>query len=181
MEAFYNQKKHQYVFVANRCGTNFLASDAIKNLGYSKQNFLLPMEQVKFDSDALAIFVIRDPYERWKSWFDIFFLNTYQIVWNKKNTTEWIEKFELDVNNDYHTEHQSLIYTRKNLVFKNVKYINMIDLNLFFETDAQQHQIFQKERFEKLPLEIQNIFEYRIKKIYQADYEWIEKLPVVVF
>jgi hypothetical protein len=181
MEAFYNKEKHQYILAVNRCGTNFLNSDVVKKLGWKKQNFLITIDRANFDLTATAVIIIRDPFERWCSWFDNFVLAENNIIWNQKTIIQWFEKFEKEMNDDSHTIKQSLIYTKKNIKFKKIEYINMTDLNIFLNVNKEKHQMSQKERFNQLPAELRELFLHQIKKIYCDDYQWIKSLPIQTF
>jgi hypothetical protein len=181
MEAFYNQKKNQYIFAANRCGTNFLNSPEVRRKGWNKQHYKLTIDQVTFEKTATALMVIRDPFERWCSWFENFVISENQISYQKIEILKWIDKFRVEVNEDSHTVKQSVLYTEKNLKFKEIMYIDMSDLNMFFGFDNKKHKPWSKKRYNQLPTDIRNLFEHEIKKIYQEDYEWMKNLPLLTF
>jgi hypothetical protein len=178
MEAFYNQEKNQYILAANRCGTVFLTSNVVKNLGWIKIN--ITANDLSLIETASVVKIIRDPYQRWRSWFNSFVLTKYKF-WNAIESKKWINNFKINYKDDYHTEKLSVIYNQPNLIKNNTLYLAMKDLNLFLKISNQPHQHNFCDYYSCLSQQVQFIFEREIKKLYYSDYDWIKKLQTLTF
>lgn len=179
MEAFYNKTKNQYILAAYRCGTNFLASKPVRKLGWKK--IKIPVTDIQLNSETTVVKVIRDPFERWSSWFDNFVICDDHSPWTTKRAHEWLKNFETNLAYDSHTEKQSVMYNFENIQSPNSIYVNMEDLNLFLGLSDQKHRVSSHENFHKLPNKVFSIFNIKIKTIYKDDYEWIKNLQFVTF
>jgi hypothetical protein len=176
LEAFYNKELNQYIFAANRCGTSFLNSEAVKNIGWKKVNHVGPELNT-----ATVVKVIRDPYERWICWFDNFVLHYSDIDWTVDQSNQWIKKFKKTLSNDLHTEKQSILLNSIKTGNSQIIYIHMEDLNIFLKISDQRHVINYRDRFENLPENSRKLFFFKIKKIYNEDYKWIKTLSFLKF
>jgi hypothetical protein len=179
MEAFYNKEKNQYIFAAYRCGTNFLNSKPVRNQGWVKIDYY--NDKLNIDNNTQIIKIIRDPYQRWVSWFDHFVLANSKSNWNILYAREWLKEFEATLHLDFHTEKQSVLYNRETINVSQSIYVNMEDLNIFLKVSNQRHVINYRDRFENLPKNSRKLFLFKIKKIYQDDYKWIKSLPIKNF
>jgi hypothetical protein len=182
MEAFYNQEKNQYILATNRSGTFFLASNTVRNLGWGKVD--VSMSDLNIDKDAYVFNVVRDPFQRWCSWFDNFVLaDSPKLEWNMKRAADWIKEFKVTLSEDAHTQKQSIFFNLENVKHEPSRtfYVKMEDLNLFLGLSNQRHQTAGYERFRELPESVQHYFETEIKIVYQDDYNWIKKLQTLTF
>ena len=179
MEAFYNQEKNQYIFAANRCGTNFLNSKEVRKKGWNKIDE--PVEEIKIKEEAYVIKVIRDPFERWSSWFDDFILATDHRPWNTHRANNWLVEFSNTLDDNVHTMKQSKLYNNANIQVDQALFIKMEELNIFLEISNEKHQISSHENFYKLSNKIFSIFNIKIKSLYQEDYEWMKNLTLLTF
>ena len=186
MEVFYNNKQNQYIFTTNRSGTNFLNSEPVRKLGWEKVNDIIheldsDPEIPERDNTTTVVKVIRDPYERWQSWFDTFVLRNSNIDWNISQSNQWLMEFKKTLSKDIHTEKQSILLKSINTGNSQIIYIHMEDLNIFLKISDQRHVISNCDRFEALPKSSCKLFLFKIKKIYQDDYKWIKSLPIQNF
>jgi hypothetical protein len=186
MEAFYNKKQDQYIFAAPRCGTSFLNSKVVKKLGWNKVNLVEPkldhFPTIPVQGTTMVVKVIRDPYERWRSWFDTFVLAYTNInYWTLEQSSKWLDEFEKTIFLDTHIEKQSILLNSIKTNSSEIIYIRMEDLNIFLKISDQCHVINYRDRFESLPANTRHFFYYQIKKIYRDDYRWIKSLPIINF
>ena len=179
MEAFFNKEKNQYIFAAYRCGTNFLSSKQVKNIGWDKLE--IPVSDIELTHETSVVKVIRDPFERWSSWFNNFVIHNDHTQWPIKQANEWLKNFEKTFANDSHTEKQSVMYNFENIVTSNSFYVNMKDLNLFLNISNEKHKSSHHENFHRFSNDVLSLFNTKIKTIYHDDYTWIKNLPILTF
>ena len=179
METFYNKEKNQYIFAAYRCGTNFLNSKPVRNQGWFKVK--IPVSGIIIKPETTVVKVIRDPFERWSSWFDNFVICNDYTHWTTQKAHSWLRNFEENLTYDSHTEKQSVMYNFENILSPNSIYVNMEDLNLFLGVSDKKHRVNSHENFYKLSNRVFSIFNIKIKTIYRDDYEWMKTLPILNF
>ena len=185
MEAFYNNKQNQYIFTTNRSGSRYLNSITVKNLGWEKVDLAEPeldkLITIPLQDTTKIIKVVRDPYERWRSWFNTFVLQNSNINWDIDQSNQWLTEFKKTFSKDFHTEKQSILLNSIGTGSSQIIYIRMEDLNIFLKISNQPHVINYCDSFETLPESIRKLFLFEIKRIYQDDYQWIKSLPIRKF
>jgi len=180
MEIFHNKVKNQYIFATNRSGTSFLNSDIVKKLGWKKKYPI--SNKLKIDNTTTVVKVVRDPYDRWKSWFDMFVLDITDIdYWTLSQSHQWLDEFKKTFFLDVHTEKQSILLNSIKTNSNEIIYVRMEDLNIFLKISNQRHTTSYYNRFESLPANVRHFFYYQIKKIYRDDHRWIKSLPIHTF
>lgn len=175
MEAFFNTPKNQYIFVANRCGSNFMASKQAKNKGWVQVKH--SMKFIKLRHYTTTVKVIRNPFERWCSWFNDFSENNYLKLRTIEDANNWIRKFKKRQPKDLHTQKQIILYNQKNLIPKTEeKYIRTENLKKFVSVDDSIHYSSIHPKLLLIPNEVFSYMFIAIKHIYQDDYNWINTL-----
>lgn len=177
MEAFFNLGKNQYIIAPNRAGTSFLNSSAVRSLGWKKTK----IPTMRLNSEMTIVKVIRNPYERWNSWFDNFILADDTSSWPLDRAIAWADEFEKTLGNDPHTQRQSILLNSIKSGPEQTKYLQMEDINLFIGTSSQRHELTPRVRYSTLPATTVAFLNYKIKKIYSDDYNWIKNLQVLTF
>jgi hypothetical protein len=185
LEAFYNKQQNQYIFTTNRTGSRYLNSITVKNLGWEKVDLVEPeldkLVTISLQDTTKIIKVVRDPYERWQSWFNTFVLTKSNIDWNIDQSNQWLADFKKTLSKDFHTEKQSILLNSINTGSSQIIYIHMEDLNIFLKISDQRHVINYCDKFETLPEGSRKLFFFKIKKIYNEDYKWIKTLSFLKF
>lgn len=179
METFYNKQKNQYIFATLRCGTNFLNSKPVRKLGWkaAKQN----AHNLTPDHRASIIKVVRDPVDRWRSWFENFALDSDRDKWTLAYTVHWLKNFERTFSEDFHTAQQHIVYNSIKSTNCQTVYVRSEDLTLMIGLTDVPYKGNLHKNFYKLPQEIQYILLFQVRKIYQDDITWIKTLPIANF
>lgn len=179
MEAYYHKQKNQYVFVAQRCGTNFLNSKLVRRLGWRKVDH---HRKLKLDNDTVIFKVIRDPGKRFTSWLENFVLSEENhIFYSVKQTHRWLMDFQRTMSLDPHTEKLCILYNISQIEQYKTVYVAMENLNLLLGVSPVPRIINFRKKLDKLPKEIQLILQHFTKNIYHDDYEWIKTLTLLTF
>lgn len=162
-----------------RCGTNFLNSKPVRKLGWKSAEW--DVHNSTSDLCASVIKVVRDPIDRWRSWFENFVLDSDQDKWTLAYTVCWLNNFERTFSEDFHTAQQHIMYNSIKSATCQTVYVRSEALNLLLGLARVPYRGNRHRKFRKLPQEIQYILLFQIRKIYQDDIAWIKTLPVADF
>lgn len=170
----YNEQTKETIISINRCGSGYV-EDIGNNDEFS--DWKLATDNTNFDGYTVYQ-VVRDPWERWFSWFVNFVYEGSKIGLDLELETakEFIHEFQQDFYYDPHIAFQSSMYklTCKFYNIKNPKCLDIMDLNkVIHKNDAKQH-ITTPWSDQIVAKPIVTVFLRKsIRKIYYADYQWI--------
>ena len=163
------------------CGTSFLHLHVLKNEEYEhyRGNWDISEEYTLYK-------VIRDPVQRWHSWYNKFFLdnklpieenqaNTFGLEYiNKKNIKVWFDHFKTVMHYDGHTGLQKYIhYNDKRFIGQNEKFILSNQLQVFLGNtkNAYKDKVYDYK--------LRNEIDKYLYDLYKIDINWIKTLEVI--
>lgn len=185
MEGVVNYKLNQIVVAAPRCGTNFLTNVSIQLPDWLK-NFTI--EEIPLTEHMQLVKVVRDPIDRWISWFNCFILND-QLVMDIElpfNTTsikkidQWCEDFKKVYYLDEHVMFQVELYNHPLLSHPNTRYLDIRNLTNFFQI-KEPHQKSYRDLFNLLPKLVKNKILANMRDHYREDSLWVNKVKSARF
>lgn len=173
MNILINKKEKYIVAVVPRCGSNYIKKIA----SYVGLKDITDLDLPKKIEDYKIIKIVRDPIERFNSWFYNFVSypgkKNYEITWNKLETTKFFKKHIYNMNFDNHIKLQSLLYNKNTNLNQNVSYLLMENINAFFGIGNSQHTPAVPDflKFEDI-----DYFNFCVNKCYKPDIKWFNSL-----
>ena len=183
MYLLYNQEKSKIIYAHPRCGSSHLEKVA-PLCGYKKTL----IHNIDTTNQKL-IYILRDPYHRWYSWFFGFIYlpeKRYKKQWDIQKTPDlwtlsdakkWMQKFTELKKYDDHVNNLETLYNRDfgNLLFLNTEYVMMNDidyyLNLSNKTRVKDESVDIRESTMN-PIVVKYL-KQQIHVNYQSDYDWL--------
>ena len=176
MQIIYNEEEKIIICAVARCGTNFLI-DIAPFINYKE----LAHNSITDYSEYTIIKVVRDPYNRFVSWWYSFEGNLSKIedhprTWSKEKVDQWIKKFKIDMHYDEHTGLQSILYYQYQDMNQNTMFVKLEDLNIFLGLSLERHQPdLYNEHVINNTMFINKIFNHA-RIFYKRDIEWYNQL-----
>ena len=176
MQIIYNEEEKIIICAVARCGTNFLY-DIAPYINYK----ILENNSITDYSEYTIVKVVRDPYNRFVSWWYSFEGNLSKAedhprLWSKEKVDEWIERFKIDMHYDEHTGFQSILYYQHKELNQNNIFVKMEDLNIILGLSPESRPPdLYKEQVINNTMFINKIFQLA-KMFYKRDIEWYNQL-----
>jgi hypothetical protein len=177
MQIIYNEEEKIIICAVARCGTNYLNQIAL-HVNYKEldNNY-----NADYYSDYTVIKIVRDPFNRFVSWWYSFLGNLsntedHPNCWSKKQVDQWIENFKIDMHYDEHTGFQSILYYQNNNLNKNTIFVKIEDLDIVLGLSSKQRYTdsYSKNILENTVF-INKLFK-SVKKLYDRDINWYNQL-----
>ncbi len=178
MDVLVNNEKKMVCCVLPRCGSNHVRS-VLKTVGWVERR---RVTKESFE-DYTIIKIVRDPYERWVSWFYSFEWDDVPPIknWTVADAKQWLENFRVRHHYDEHTALQSMLYNFNNeYICNNTCYVRMEYVDMYFGFTNQRHPSFVQHfaRMDETPLDVLEYFKHAIPKLYKPDYIWMKNLNI---
>lgn len=161
-----------------RCGTNYLNSFARKNQDWrANARFGLAF---RFEEQTV-VKVIRDPFERWRSWFYSFaFDPNVHPFWTVDDSDKFIKNFDIMRHYDQHTGYQSILYNMDTRFNHNNIYVRMENIGVYLGDAGQPHSAgtMHAERERVMNDAVKDYMYSSIRQLYQNDHDWIKSLDL---
>jgi hypothetical protein len=174
-----NHNQRKIICCPATCGTTFLHLHVLKSDEYEhiRGSWNIP-------KDYTIYRVIRDPMQRFYSWYSIYIVDKNQYPdtahrfltepINENNIEEWFKTFNTVMHYDEHTALQKYIHQFDNRFNQgNIKYISSTHLQKFLNTSADNYQEKIYNNF------LRNNIDKYLQEMYKEDVEWIKTLEVI--
>lgn len=189
METIVNHDKKIIISALPRCGTQYLAKQAVNKPEWHALN-IRQYKLLKNYNEYTVYLPVRDPYKRWRSWFYSFVNDTatdpeWPKQWSVLVAHDWLQTFSLRMHYDTHTGLQSILYNVElPSSVKNIRYVHMEDIGTLMYGKPRYTPANGLGHLEDmLPADTSAYFDRTVPLLYQHDYKWIESLtfwnPVV--
>lgn len=177
MDILVNNQKKMVCCILPRCGSNHIRSVLKTDRWVERRR-----STARSFEDHTIIKIVRDPYERWVSWFYSFEWEELPHLksWTVADAEQWLEKFRIRQHYDEHTGLQSMLYNVNREYLYNNCYVRMEYADMYFGFAEQPHQSYIQHfpRMEETPPEVTEYFKHTIPELYKLDYEWMKNLDI---
>jgi hypothetical protein len=177
MNIIYNEEEKILICALARCGTNFLA-DIAPHINYK---VLDDYHQIKNFSEYTIVKIVREPMNRFVSWWYSFKANLSKTEdhprdWTEEETNNWIEKFKDEMHYDEHTGLQSILYFQNPDLNHNNLFIKLEDIDIFLGFSVEKYRLnrYVEDMYNNIP--IMNRLIKTVKRFYKRDLEWYNNL-----
>lgn len=180
MQIIYNEDEKIIICAVARCGTNYLR-DIAPYINYKE----LSHNSITDYSDYTVIKIVRDPYNRFVSWWYSFAGNLSKTEdhprgWSKEQVDRWIEDFKIDMHYDEHTGLQSILYYQQKEMNQNNLFVKIeeLDIVLGFSLERRQPDLYNEQSIGNTMF-INEIFKLA-RIFYKRDIEWYNRLYTAI-
>ena len=180
MQIIYNEEQKVIICAVARCGTNYLR-DIAPYINYKELNH----SSITDYSDYTIIKIVREPYNRFVSWWYSFTGNLSKTedcprLWSKEKANDWIEKFKIDMHYDEHTGLQSILYYQNKELNQNNIFVKIEDLDIVLGFSLGRYcPNLYSENIPGNTIFINKIFK-SAKIFYKRDLEWYSQLDTTI-
>jgi|TARA_R110000782_G_scaffold265743_1_gene359702 hypothetical protein len=174
-----NHKEKMMIHAAHRCGSGYVSQVPAKLDNWkNEQYYNITGLEIDFNEYS-HVNIIRDPYQRWRSWFyDFHRFDEKDDIdkWNLSYTKSWLDEFRYRMHYDMHTCLQKITY--EDVVCRtNAMYLHMEDLDIFLGIDHRQRIIDDRVSYENIMTpKVIGCLQKNIPLTYTVDYTWIQTL-----
>jgi hypothetical protein len=174
-----NDDKKIMIHAVCRNGTNRLDNVAC-NIPEWNGISLCDIQQQQYN-EFTHVKIIRDPYQRWRSWFYDFEAHDdiapdWTNKWNLAYARSWVEHFQYRMHYDTHTGLQKMLYEDP-YCNNNVMYLQMEDIDQFLGiSNSRYNSSTRKIHESRLAANVVSYLQHKIPYLYTADYAWIKTL-----
>ena len=166
------------VYALPRCGSNYIVNFARSRKDWRSGLKFSPL--FKYQEHTI-VKIVRDPFERWRSWFYTFgFDQCDPTLWGLSDAENFIKDFSIRMHYDIHTGLQNILYNiNPNLNYNNV-YVTMESVGIFLgdsgipHVPGEQHNV----REEAMNSDVKDYLYSSIRELYKSDTEWIKTLDL---
>lgn len=178
MDVLVNNEKKMVCCILPRCGSNHVRS-VLKTVNWVENRRVL----IKSFEDYKIIKIVRDPYERWVSWFYAFVWDENSTIknWTVAEAEQWLEDFRVRHHYDEHTGLQSMLYNFNNpYINDNTHYVRMEYVDMYFGLSEQRHPSVVQHfpRIDETHPDVVEYFKHAIPELYKPDYNWMKNLDI---
>lgn len=178
MDVIYNSTNRIILCALPRCGTNYIRRFASKSKDWRNGARFAPSFRYH---EHTIVKVVRDPFERWRSWFYTFgFDYCNPIHWTIDDAKKFIDDFSIKMHYDQHTGYQHILYTIDQNLNYNNKFVTMEKVGIFLGDSGAPHNPGKQHDFREVDMN-PSVIEYlypRIHELYRLDSNWIKSLDL---
>lgn len=180
MQIIYNEEQKIIICAVARCGTNFLI-DIAPYINYKELNH----NSITDYSEYTIVKVVRDPYNRFVSWWYSFEGNLSKTddhprLWSSEQAHKWIKRFKTAMHYDEHTGLQSILYYQhQDMNHKNM-FVKMEELDIFLGYSLERYEPNNYiDNVIENNMIINKIFKFA-RIFYKRDLDWYNRIDTVI-
>ena len=180
MNIIYNEEQKIIICAVARCGTNYL-DDIAPFINYK----VLQHNSITDYSEYTIVKVVRDPYNRFVSWWYSFEGNLSKTedhprLWSREQAGRWIRTFKTAMHYDEHTGLQSILYYQNQDMNHKTMFVKMEELDVFlgFSLERYQPNTYIENVIDNNMI-VNKIFKFA-RIFYERDIRWYNQLTTAI-